>query len=1027
MANWTKEQEEAIYTEGTNIIVSAGAGSGKTAVLTERVLEKVKKGVSLNNLLILTFTKLAASEMRERIKSKLEKEGLTEELEKVETADITTFDAYSLSLVKEYHYLLNVSKDISIIDSSVISLYKRNTLKRIFDELYEKEDKDFENLVSSFSFKDDKEIFEFILSLNNKLDLKPNKKEYLNTYIDKYYSEEYINNNIKKYEEDILELIDSINNNLMLFEDAKFQDKMYDTLNNLINSSNYDEVVSSINITLPRSTKLSDADKEIKDKIKNNLDEIKKLIIVDSRVDLYKMIIGTKNNVSKIIEIVLRLDKEVYEYKKKYESYEYHDIAYLAIDLVKNNIEVRNEIKYYLNEIMIDEYQDTNDIQEEFISYIANNNVYVVGDIKQSIYKFRNANPYIFKNKYDSYSRKENGIKIDLNKNFRSREEVINNINLLFDRIMDDDIGGASYQKSHQMIFGNTSYNSVGKSNQNNDFEVYSYLNDTNYKKEEIEAFIIAKDIINKVNNGYMIFDKKGILRRIKYSDFVILMDNSKNFELFKKILEYKEVPTSIMKNSNLTDGEVIRVIKNIISLIIKIKDNVFDNEFKHLFLSLGRSFLFEIEDNTLFDYFLNKNYKDSIIYKKAKDISNRIDYLSLEELLDIIIEEYDIYNKLILIGDYQSNLLRIYKLKDIISSLVNLDYDIYKFNTYLEEILENNLKIEYKEYEESTDTVKIMTIHASKGLEFSICYYAGLYNRFNIREATSKFSYDEDYGIIIPYKDKFIENTIYHNLSYNNYVKENIGERIRLFYVALTRAKEKIILLLPQNKKDNNIVVNDIVDYEIRKKYNSFASIMYSIEGITKDYYKNIDLNSINLTRNYNLLLNDNYKSKIESNKTIIEAEELNINTSTEENKSFSKKSIHLVTKEEQETLDYGTKMHSVFELTDFSNLDKLSDKDRTMIENFISKVDIKGADIYKEYEFVYEEDNTMYHGIIDLMLVYDDKIKIIDYKLKNIEDKEYLKQLKGYKEYIENLFNKKVNTYLYSITNDNLEEIFV
>ena len=458
MANWTKEQEAAIYTEGTNIIVSAGAGSGKTAVLTERVLEKVKKGVSLNNLLILTFTKLAASEMRERIKSKLEKEGLTEELEKVDTADITTFDAYSLSLVKEYHYLLNVSKDISIIDSSVISLYKRNTLKKIFDQLYEKEDKEFENLVSSFSFKDDKEIFEFILTLNNKLDLKPNKKEYLNTYIDKYYSDEYINSNIKKYEEDILELIESISNNLMLFEDTKFQDKMYDSLHNLINSSSYDEVVESINITLPRSTKLSDADKEIKDKIKNNLDEIKKLIIVPSTEDLYKMIIGTKNNVSKIIEIVLRLDKEVYEYKSKYESYEYHDIAYLAIDLVKNNIEVRNEIKYYLNEIMIDEYQDTNDIQEEFISYIANNNVYVVGDIKQSIYKFRNANPYIFKNKYDSYSRKENGIKIDLNKNFRSREEVINNINLLFDRIMDDDIGGASYQKSHQMIFGNTSY-----------------------------------------------------------------------------------------------------------------------------------------------------------------------------------------------------------------------------------------------------------------------------------------------------------------------------------------------------------------------------------------------------------------------------------------------------------------------------------------------------------------------------------------------------------------------------------------
>ena len=136
---WTKEQETAIYKDGTNIIVSAGAGSGKTAVLTERVLEKVKNGISVDNLLILTFTKMAAKEMRERIGDKLKKAGLTSELSKLDTADITTFDAYALSLVKKYHYYLNVSKDISIIDASVITLYKRKVLKDIFNELYEKE------------------------------------------------------------------------------------------------------------------------------------------------------------------------------------------------------------------------------------------------------------------------------------------------------------------------------------------------------------------------------------------------------------------------------------------------------------------------------------------------------------------------------------------------------------------------------------------------------------------------------------------------------------------------------------------------------------------------------------------------------------------------------------------------------------------------------------------------------------------------------------------------------------------------
>ena len=164
MPKWTDEQKEAIYKEGTNIIVSAGAGSGKTAVLTERVLEKVKKGISVDNLLILTFTKMAAKEMRERIGEKLKENGFTKELSKLDTADITTFDAYALSLVKKYHYYLNLSKDINIIDASVIGLYKEKMLKDIFEELYTSEDSKFLNLIKEYALKDDKEIFNFILN-----------------------------------------------------------------------------------------------------------------------------------------------------------------------------------------------------------------------------------------------------------------------------------------------------------------------------------------------------------------------------------------------------------------------------------------------------------------------------------------------------------------------------------------------------------------------------------------------------------------------------------------------------------------------------------------------------------------------------------------------------------------------------------------------------------------------------------------------------------------------------------------------
>ena len=1023
---WTNEQKEAIYTEGTNIIVSAGAGSGKTAVLTERVLEKVKKGISVDNLLILTFTKMAAKEMKERIGDKLKKEGLTSELAKLDTADITTFDAYALSLVKKYHYYLNVSKDINIIDGSVITLYKRKILKDIFEELYEENNHEFIDFIQEYCIKDDKDIFEFILNINSKLDLKTNKREYLHNYINTVYDEVKIDNDIDNYIKVILKLISNINDYLEYIDDDDYLAKLYDVLSPLLSAKSYDDIKSNISIKLPILRGASDITREYRDKIKSTIDEIKKLTTYDSYDDIKRGILSTKGNAKVIIDIIKKLDDITYNYKVKYNSYEYSDISALAIKLVRDNKEIREEIKNNLNEILIDEYQDTNDVQEEFISYISNNNVYMVGDIKQSIYRFRNANPYIFKNKYDTYSNNIGGIKIDLNKNFRSREEVINNINLLFDRIMDNDIGGADYSLSHRMIYGNLMYKGDGDNKEDNNFSVYNYLNDTTFKNNEVEAFIIADDIKNKINSGYRAFgkDTNGV-RKIKYSDFAILLDSSKSFDLYKKILEYNGIPTSIVRSVNLTDGEVVLVIKNIISFIIKINDNKIDNEFKKLFISIGRSFLFNTDDNVLFDYFLNNNFKDSDIYKISYNITKRLDTISLEEIIDLIVDNFDFYNKLFLLGDYNANILRIQKLKEITNSLINLDYDIYDYQKYLDDIISNNLKLEYSVNDNSTDTVKIMTIHASKGLEFGVCYYGELYNRFNNSDAISKYSYDNKYGIILPYKDKFLYNTIYHNLSYRDYVMENISERIRLFYVALTRAKEKMIFILPSNTKEDNKSIGDIIDNSIRGKYNSFASIMYSLESITKDYYKNIDINDINLSKDYNMISNNNYKEHLKLINDKIEVNTTCIPSSIKENKTFSKKDIHIVTKEEEDKLFYGRLVHELFECTDFNNLDNLSDNNKKIIERFLEKVDISHANIYKEYEFIYEEDNTTYHGIIDLMLEYQDNIKIIDYKLKNINDDAYIKQLNGYKDYIEKLFYKKTSIYLYSITLNTLEEI--
>ena len=233
------------------------------------------------------------------------------------------------------------------------------------------------------------------------------------------------------------------------------------------------------------------------------------------------------------------------------------------------------------------------------------------------------------------------------------------------------------------------------------------------------------------------------------------------------------------------------------------------------------------------------------------------------------------------------------------------------------------------------------------------------------------------------------------------------------------------MIFILPENTKEEAGYISDIIDDSIRSKYNSFASIMYSLESITKSYYKNIDINSIDLSKNYNLVKNDNYNKLLGRVEDKLDVQDINIDIQKEEEKSFSKKNIHITSKEEQDRLDYGKKVHELFELTDFYNTSNLTGKNREIITNFLDKVNIDNTDIYKEYEFIYEEDNTTYHGIIDLMLVYKDNIKIIDYKLKNISDEAYLKQLNGYKDYIEKRFNKPTNIYLYSVTNNTLEKI--
>ena len=406
MPKWTSEQSDAIYKKGTNIIVSAGAGSGKTAVLSERVLEHVKSGISVDDLLVLTFTNAAAAEMKDRIRSKIRKvPELKDELDKVDLAYITTFDSFALSLVKKYSYLMNISKNINIIDASIIELKKEEVLTNIFEELYQQRNPLFLKLIKDFTVKDDKEIWSSVLSLYEKLDNRYDKDEILSSYVDNYYQEKNISILVNSYVDLIKNRLEVLNNtvdNLYHYTDNTFQDKMEEVIRPLINAKDYLEIKRLSILKLPTLRGADDVTKAIKNQVKDLVVEIVQLTKYNSLDEIKESLYLTKDYVTIIIKIIQELSTRIETFKRENNAYDFIDIAKMAINILKDNPKVAKEMKNKYKEILIDEYQDTNDIQDIFISLIENNNVYMVGDIKQSIYRFRNANPNLFKSKYES-------------------------------------------------------------------------------------------------------------------------------------------------------------------------------------------------------------------------------------------------------------------------------------------------------------------------------------------------------------------------------------------------------------------------------------------------------------------------------------------------------------------------------------------------------------------------------------------------------------------------------------------------
>lgn len=1046
--NYTVKQQSAIDTTGSNIIVSAGAGSGKTAVLSQRVYEHViKRHINIDEMLIVTFTNAAAFEMKKRIRKKLvEDESLSleeknKQINKIDSSYIMTFDAYALSLVKKYHYLLNVDKNVSIIDSSISTIKLDELLDQIMLENYENINPQFEKLVKDFCIKNDQKIKDTIKMLYYKLQLIYDIEGFINDYKTNYFSKEKIDFLFNEYERLIQDKVNVIRSKINELSYSVDIEKTYKNIDSFLASSSYEEIRQSVtNIEIGRLSKADEQTKNLKKEIKDLIDEVNKLTSSNKEVLLLEYE-NIQDDVLCLLNIANELNRRMFLYKKENSLFDFNDIFKMAIEIVDKHDDIRCEIKDYFKEILIDEYQDTNDLQDLFISKIENNNVYMVGDIKQSIYRFRNANPNLFKNKYLDYKNGNNGIAIELPDNFRSRKGVLEAINVIFEKLMDLDIGGADYKNGHALLPGQVQYEKNILENQNDQLEIYNYSFEKDdypfnaLKKELVEAFIIGQDINEKVKNGYKVsdFDEKGnmILRNCRYSDFTILMDRGTSYDDYKKILTYLNIPCVIQEDEKISKSDLTSAIIAFFKLLNCQKEKDFNNEYKMAYSSLSRNFLVETKDADLYDEIKKDQFVFSKLYSIIEEVCINIEKKTISDLLDEFVLKFDVYSKLVKIGDIKENLVKLDYFYQLAHNLSNSGYDYKTFALYLNSIIDpsDNNDIKFSIKKDNENAVLITNIHKSKGLEYPILYLPTLTRKFNNQDINTSIAFKKQYGCIISsmIENKGLKDTFIKKIYCADSKKEDVSEKIRLFYVALTRAKEKIIMVAPLEDKQ---VTNEL-DSNQKIEFNSFVDMLNSIyEDLDKKgYIKNIDLNQYTFDLNYSTNIRDIFNHIEVNNKTIVYKHGNHYIPEEISESSFSKKT-GLLDKEVLKKMEFGTKLHYYLETLDFVslNFDGIEERYLDKIKAFLGSdlmANIQNGKPYKEYEFIYEEENELKHGFIDLLVEYDDHFDIIDYKLKNIDDENYDKQLKGYKAYISSISDKKVYCYLYSIMDKNYREV--
>ena len=896
--SWTTEQQQVIDLRNRNILVSAAAGSGKTAVLVERIVKIItdkNHPVDIDHLLIVTFTNAAAAEMRERIGNAIEKaldeqpgnEHLLRQLTLIHNAQITTIDSFCLYVVRNHFHEIDLEPNFRIGDEGELKLLREDVLGRVLEQNYEEPSEAFSDFVEGYaSGRTDAALNEMILQLYEFSRSYPWPEKWLDSFVGIYRIETReeldraewlapLTQNIRFVLKDCEQLLKQAlavtqqDDGPDMYEKAVRSDlEKYESLSKLTSFCELSVALSDIKYDRLASSRGFEGDPDKLELVKSLREQAKDVVKKLCRQYFFcspEMMIGQLERTEPMLEEVVRLTKQFADEfaaaKRRKNLVDFHDVEHFALQiLVDEETEkakkTAEEFRDTFEEIMIDEYQDSNEVQETLLRSISReergeNNIFMVGDVKQSIYRFRLARPELFMKKYDSYSLEESTTqRIDLHKNFRSREEVLTCTNDIFYKIMVRSLGNVEYD-AEAALYPGASYPVSA------DFTPEILLADSNDElledtelsdKKTLEAKIVAEEIRHLMKTQPVTDKATGELRAARYSDIVILLRSLSGWaDSLVEVLNENGIPAHTVSSTGYFSTVEVQTVLSMLRLLDNPRQDIpmaavlrspmaglTDEElavlrledgsvpFHEAVLELaeglyeedGQKEISDSEADSEADQKQGRNAdgkkEDDIettahrkllkFYKKYRQLRQLVPDTPIHELIEIILREtgYGHYVAAMPAGSRRTANLNM--LLEKAAAYEKTSYKgLFHFVRYIDEL--QKYDVDFGEADmvgENEDVVRIMSIHKSKGLEFPIVIVSGMGKNFNKQDTRSKMVLHPELGIGLDYMDgkKRIKSpTIAKKAIAKQIELENLGEELRVLYVALTRAKEKLIL----------------------------------------------------------------------------------------------------------------------------------------------------------------------------------------------------------------------------------------